>query len=186
MDYERGIKIALVNITLKEGNQIEDLDLMSGIVLSVIKANEEKNEYICLIKSQPPLKLFNKFKFLAKKFDLNLKWDVPTVFTEEKMVFSVIGEEESLKKFIRNIKIMGKIIQISFQEPVFTGHSVMECLTDKQKEIILAAKNNGYYEYPRKVDTEDLAKKIGISKSTTVEHLRKAENRIISHILTGY
>ena len=98
-----------------------------------------------MLKTEPPLNLFNKFKGLAKKFDLNLKWDTPTAFTQDKMVFSVIGDEEALQKFLRNVKFLGHIEKISFQEAVFSGHTVLSCLTDKQKDIIIAAKNNGYY-----------------------------------------
>ena len=41
----------------------------------------------------------------------------------------------------------------------------------------------GYYRYPREIDTKELAKRIGISRTTLIEHLRKAENRVMEKVL---
>ncbi len=52
--------------------------------------------------------------------------------------------------------------------------------------MVIEAKRNGYYEYPRKSSEGELARKFGLNKSTTVEHLRKAENRMLDQILAGH
>ena len=82
--------------------------------------------------------------------------------------------------------MLGKVESISFTKATFTEHDLLNVLTNKQKGIIIEAKNRGYYEYPRKITTLELSSKLGISKATTVEHLRKAEMRLMNSLLEGY
>jgi predicted DNA binding protein len=38
----------------------------------------------------------------------------------------------------------------------------------------------GYYEWPREVDAKTLADELGIAKATMLEHLRKAEGKVLN------
>lgn len=60
--------------------------------------------------------------------------------------------------------------------------SALPLLTEKQRNTLNIAIENGYYEYPRKTDVKKLSKKNKISFSTFQEHLRKAENKLINFI----
>jgi hypothetical protein len=55
-------------------------------------------------------------------------------------------------------------------------------LTKNQKKALELAINKGYYEYPKKINMEKLAKKQGISYSTYQAHLKKAEGKILPNI----
>jgi predicted DNA binding protein len=102
------------------------------------------------------------------------------------MTLSCIGEEDQLKKIQKVMGLFGKISNIRYHKAVYEEHNLLSVLTDKQREILLAAKKHGYYDYPRKIDTAGLAEKVGVSKATVVEHLRKAEGRLMGNILAGY
>lgn len=57
--------------------------------------------------------------------------------------------------------------------------NILPELTEKQKGAIEKAVQNGYYQYPRKIDVQNLAKISKLSFSTFQEHLRRAENKLI-------
>ena len=55
-------------------------------------------------------------------------------------------------------------------------------LSERQREAFQLARTRGYYEYPRQVTARDLAADLDISKTTFLEHLRKAEAKLLSTI----
>jgi predicted DNA binding protein len=56
-------------------------------------------------------------------------------------------------------------------------------LTEKQREVLISAHKLGYYDIPRRINSDQLAEHLDIANSTLVEHLRKAEQRLLVHIL---
>lgn len=52
-------------------------------------------------------------------------------------------------------------------------------LPEKQKQAIELAYKNGYYQFPKKTNLDNLAKTAKISKSTFQENLKKAEARLM-------
>ena len=181
LDFKKRIKMGIAALTMKEGYTIEDIDIPEYMeMLTVLK--KEGNRYIIVAK----VKFLKKFIGLAKKFDIDIIWDAPSILTKDKMTMSVCGTEKNLKKFLDVIKYIGEIKNVSFKKATFNDQTILSCLTERQREILIAAKKNGYYSYPRKINSQELSKKIGLSKPTVVQHLRKAEGRIILNLLTGY
>jgi predicted DNA binding protein len=52
-------------------------------------------------------------------------------------------------------------------------------LTPTQRDVFELARDRGYYEWPRGVSTRELAEEVDISKTTLLEHLRKAEAKLL-------
>ena len=181
LDLEKGVKIGVLNIKTKAGATLEDVQLPDGwTILKVLKAHD--STYTCLVRIEYK---GDRLKIL-KLFDVDVIFELPFLLSEEKIVFAFVGDDENIKKLLDNIGMWGVVKNVSFQSVTFSEYNILSCLTEKQKEVITTAKKSGYYEVPRKISTEELAKKLNISTSTTTEHLRKAENRIISCILSGY
>jgi predicted DNA binding protein len=76
---------------------------------------------------------------------------------------------EGLKSIMINTEI-----KIKEYKPL----SEME-LTEKEKEILETAVKLGYFEFPRKVNLEDLSKTLNISPSTLLYHIRNIEKKIM-------
>ena len=181
IDFQKRIKMAIAAVILKEGYKIEDIKMPDYVeIFNVLQ--KKGNRYICLMK----VKYFKSLSSLAKKFNIDIIWDTPSVLTKDKMIISVTGIEENLKKILELFKNVGTVTKTSFVKSIYNEQTILSCLTEKQREILIAAKKNGYYSYPRRINSKELSDKIGLSKPTVVQHLRKAEIRLVSNILTGY
>ena len=55
----------------------------------------------------------------------------------------------------------------------------IEGLSERQREVFEHARERGYYEWPREVSTRELAGDLDLSKTTLLEHLRKAESKLL-------
>ena len=79
-------------------------------------------------------------------------------------------------------KLGGEVLK--FQKEKINNISFSKALPEltlNQKRALEIAINNGYYDYPKKITMEKLAKLMKISYSTYQAHLRKAEKKLIPY-----
>lgn len=55
-------------------------------------------------------------------------------------------------------------------------------LSERQRDVFELARDRGYYNWPREVSATELAEELDISKATMLEHLRKAESKVIGEM----
>ncbi|MBI0584259.1 MAG: helix-turn-helix domain-containing protein [Methanomassiliicoccus sp.] len=73
--------------------------------------------------------------------------------------------------------------------PSFTGEmlvpveNLVDGLTAKQSEVLVLALERGYFENPARISADEMARLAGLSRSTFMEHLRKAENKLLVNVL---
>jgi predicted DNA binding protein len=158
--------------------------MISKIVADAPKSNNASEDDRILPK--PPISTIENEKIPKPAIDLEIIYSTPMIISEEKHIYSCIGDHENLIKFLDFIKTMGTIKNMTFKRAVYQKHDILTILTEKQKEILITAHRYGYYDYPKKINSEELSEKVDISRATMVEHLRKAEGRIVNEILTGY
>jgi predicted DNA binding protein len=55
-------------------------------------------------------------------------------------------------------------------------------LTKVEKKILITALQRGYFEYPKRIDMDELAKELNLSKATIDEYIRSAIRKILSRL----
>ncbi|WP_122088711.1 helix-turn-helix domain-containing protein [Halalkalicoccus subterraneus] len=86
---------------------------------------------------------------------------------------------EDLKAMIKDFDRIGTVTLgkvTKFTEPESQ-------LTDRQLEVVQCALESGYFEWPREINSEELAEKLDINRATALEHLRKAESKLLADAL---
>ncbi|WP_049895545.1 helix-turn-helix domain-containing protein [Halopiger xanaduensis] len=56
----------------------------------------------------------------------------------------------------------------------------LDRLTPRQRDAFELACERNYYAWPREINTRELADELGVSKTTLLEHLRKAEAKLLN------
>lgn len=103
--------------------------------------------------------------------------------------YRLLGFDESdLKGLLRELDRVGKI-EVLHKKTIPEGvtedafvislSSLFGQLTQKQLNALLSAVEGGYYEIPKRVTTEDLARKNSQPRTTYEEHIRKAESKVV-------
>jgi predicted DNA binding protein len=95
-----------------------------------------------------------------------------------------VKQINELLKSLQKAGIAYKIISLT--DAKFSLSSLLSVLTSKQREVLAKAFLNGYYDIPRKMRSDELAKKLGMRNATFVAHRRKAEKRLLTEILVEY
>lgn len=73
--------------------------------------------------------------------------------------------------------------------PTFTEHEfrdrLVNRLTDRQLETLRVAYANGYFDWPRRGSTAEIAAVLGVSAATVSQHLRIAQGRVFGTLFEG-
>ncbi len=119
-------------------------------------------------------------------------WDAPPVVYRDGWAnFRVISFEAGrTRDLFEDLKTRGpaellrkRELSLSVLPTSVWTHVLFGDLTAKQAEALLTAHRFGYYTSPRQATTEDIAASLSVGRTTYEEHLRKAENRVISSLI---
>ena len=72
---------------------------------------------------------------------------------------------------------------VSLTDARFPPGSPLGRLTERQQKVLIMAYRNGYYDLPKRVSSEELARVVGVRASTLVVHRRRAERRLLAELI---
>lgn len=102
--------------------------------------------------------------------------------TETYRVFAL--DRKQVDRAVRALSKRNRVVVRSLRERVVRT-SPLASLTPKQRETLEAAWREGWYERPRRVDQEKLAKKLKVSRPSLTERLARAEANVMRSIFEG-
>jgi hypothetical protein len=162
-----------------DSSRIEDLLAGGLLVEAQLLEQENSRTYTVFLKGGPSLSSILDYLGLGGYLFPPLK------ISGRKITFSFLGSATQVGEFIKKITTLGirhRVVLLT--EANFSPNSPLSKLTEKQMEVLIAAHKLGYYDIPRRINSEKLAKKLNIGNSTLGEHLRKAERRLLIDILS--
>ncbi len=162
--------------TIRESVPIEKIQC--NYVSDLIVLRSDGREFTCLANgtfSDDITRFLNTY---------GSKFDYPVVFQDDCLTFSMIGSPADFHTFVSDAREKGwglEILSVCEYNPSVAG--IFDVLTPKQKEILLESYRRGFFDHPRRINAGELAERMGMHKTTLLEHIHKAENRLIGHIL---
>jgi len=156
---------------------VNDL-LKDGITEAQILEQEKNGAYIVFIKVKPVKGSFARCAFEETSGYLLPPFEIQ----EEKLKLTFLGSTKQVTDFLEKmekLKIHLKIV--SLRDAKFSSEP-LDALTEKQKKVLANAYKLGYYDFPRKINSEELSQRLNIHSSALVAHRRKAERRLLAQI----
>lgn len=111
--------------------------------------------------------------------------DAPVRISEGREEWTVLAEgtRESVAKRLDAVRADANadidVVRITVPESGPTSLLPEDMLSERQREAFELARDRGYYEWPRNVSGTELAAEWNVSKATFLEHLRKAEAKLL-------
>jgi predicted DNA binding protein len=165
-------------------------DLLDEIsqIGTVLHESEDDNGYHVVTQSC----LCSLDQSIVERFEEhNCLYQSPTIYRQGWEHYTVVAfDSEDIRALLgdlrsdREIELLSKTSISESQIPhsmLAPANQLFENITDRQLAALQLALERGYYEQPRDTSLRDLADQTAVARSTYEEHLRKAENKLLTN-----
>jgi len=176
-------------ITDKPDEQAEVTDELSKIKGIVEKSSNQQNAHFFVKKCH--CKQESSVSKITDELDVLLI--SPVVYRNGWEYYRIIAfKHKDIKELMQRLKEKGFTCEIlrkvDFEGFIassltLTADALFSDLTERQMEALLTAYSNGYYNLPRKANVQDIARRKKVSRTTYQEHLKKAENKLVTSLI---
>jgi len=119
----------------------------------------------------------------------------PVIVENGVKLFPIMIPNGMESKLIRLVKKYSPTrVRVSITKPSYLKHLELPLLsyphyitflnlTEYEFQVLKEAYESGYFDWPKRTNLDKLAKSLGLSKTTVLEHIRKAERKILKYFL---
>jgi hypothetical protein len=179
------LKLNILSMTLIRNNIGNILINLRGndltTILERLESHESVAEYIIISETDTSILLNVKIRnpwVLISHIENEVVFKFPIRISNGWSQWELYASRDKIYSLFRNLESLGinlKLISIG-------KHESKSLLTSRQNEILDIAMNEGYYEVPRRITLNDLAKKIEVAPSTLSEAIRKINQKLVNLI----
>ncbi len=163
------VGFALVELTAPDLVPVLESMVDHEALSSVEPLHHESSRVVTQIETTAPLLLFS-----ARASGVPI--EPPVVIEDSVATVELLLPHEKLSELGEQLDRFGLAYTL---ESVRDGADRDRLLSDRQRELLAAAIEHGYYDVPRNCSLTELAEEFGIAKSTCSEMLHRIESAII-------
>ncbi len=159
---------------------IEDLFRDHVIAAQILEHEKESGAYTYFVKVKPTQAIHGVLDLKATGGYISLPFEVK----DGKAKLTFLGSTKQVNASLKILEDTGVHYRvISLTDAQFPPHSPLSRLTEKQRQVLTTAYALGYYDVPKKVTIVQLAERLDLARSTVDVQLRRAERRLLNHIM---
>lgn len=97
---------------------------------------------------------------------------------------TIVGPDEDVQRVVGDVRAIAnlEVEHVTNYSPAVSHQ--FDDLTDRQKEVLLTAYEQGYYDTPREATYEDIADELDCSASSVGQILRRTESALVAATVT--
>lgn len=111
-----------------------------------------------------------------------LPLELPFTIRDGEATVEITASRDRISAFTTQLEAFGMSFDVEYVRELVGSE---ELLTDRQRELLDAAVEAGYYDTPRRCSLTQLAEEVGVAKSTASETLHRVEEKIIKQYENG-
>lgn len=168
----------IFQVKLRSSLGLKDLIGTAGITNVTELSKEKDGSYLVYGEGRP----YKRWMIIASIPGGYVYPPVELMPTKWRMTY--VGAERSIKKFLAMLDKFGLHYRIAVAtDAKFTASSFLSALTGKQREVLVRAYAQGFFDTPRRIGTRELGQSLNLGRSAVIGHLRKAQKRLLDEII---